>query len=471
MERPRILIIDDEHSFRQFLGDALTSEGYAVHHAATARAGLALARRCAPHVVLLDQKLPDGNGMDILPELQRQGDPIVVMITAFADYPKAVEAVKAGAFHYLSKPFEFDSLLKILADARISPEPLVKDEPAPLSAIVGEAPGIVALKRSLVRIAQSPVMTVLVRGESGTGKELVAKAIHALSPRAKERMLSVNCAALTETLLMSEIFGHQRGAFTDACEQKKGLFETANEGTLFLDEISEMGLQAQAALLRVLEQRVVTRVGGTEEIAVNVRVVAASNRNLVDRVAEGLFRADLYFRLNVVDVLIPPLRERGTDVLLLANQFARTLSHLYKEPIRTFSRGAEEALMSYSWPGNVRELRNAIERTYVVGAGPLIAASDLAFPQAQERGTGGRHPALTSPGSFRDAKNSVVQDFERAYLREMLEQAGGNVTRAAEQAGMLRQSFQRLLHRYQLTRDSDYDGAREGAGGPRAMGR
>lgn len=454
VESPRVVIIDDEHNFRQFLGEALTSEGYVVHGAATARAGLALVRSCSPHVVLLDQNLPDASGMDILAELQLQGDPVVVMITAYAAYPQAVRAVKAGAFHYLSKPFEFTNLLDILAEARVTPTTIDQDvEPGPLAAIVGETPSMVSLKRSLNRIAQSPVPTVLISGESGTGKELVAQAIHALSPRNAARILAVNCAALAETLLMSELFGHERGAFTDAREQKKGVFETADTGTLFLDEISEMGPHAQAALLRVLEQRVVTRVGGTEEIPVDVRVLAASNRSLIDRVADGQFRADLYYRLNIVEVVVPPLRDRGSDILRLANHFATSLSHRYREPVRSFTGDAEEALLRYSWPGNVRELRNAIERAYVISSAPSIAAADLPLRLLWGAVSDDRPTVVGSASSFRDAKHTVVNQFERAYLSDVLARAGGNVTRAAEEAGMLRQSFQRLLQRHGLSRD------------------
>lgn len=455
MVRPSVLVIDDERNFREFLGEALETSGYEVALAASARAGLALARECAPSVVLLDQNLPDQPGLEILPLLrQTEARPAVIMITAYAEYSRAVDAIKAGAHHYLSKPFEFADLLSILDGLRRSREPAEATDDDALASLVGISPSMQELEHQIWQVATSPVATVLIRGESGTGKELIARAIHALSERAQQRMLSVNCAAFTETLLMSELFGHERGAFTDARQQKKGVFENAQGGSLFLDEVSEMVPQAQAALLRVLEERVITRVGGSVEIPVDVRIIAATNRPLERQVAAGQFRSDLYYRLNVVEITVPPLRERPEDIPLLARHFARLFAHQYRAMVRDLAPEVEALFSAYHWPGNVRELRNAIERAYVIGRGPLIKLEDLP-------------PSLRNPGAdhlvqvpapspalhrlpFREAKRMTIDQFERTYLTAALTQARGNISRAARRAGMPRQVMQRLLQRHDL---------------------
>lgn len=447
---PRVLIIDDERNFRDFLAEALRAEGFDVTSAATARAGIAAARKESPNVVLLDQNLPDQSGLDLLPELRSLAvDPVVIVLTAHADYTRAVEAVKAGAFHYIMKPFDFSKLLSTLAAASVaSPsEGEDADEPEALAKIIGSSGAISELKWEISRVARSPVATVLLCGDSGTGKELVARAIHDLSDRTDQPMISVNCGALTETLLMSQLFGHEKGAFTDASSEKEGVFEAANHGTLFLDEVAEMGPGAQAALLRVLEQRVITRVGGVKEIPVDVRIIAATNRQLDSNVAAGQFREDLFYRLNVVELKIPPLRQRGTDVLQLARHFSRSTAHEYGEEPRELTPEVEHHLLTHEWQGNVRELRNVIERAYVVGKTGEIEAGDLPL----------RSPRSSSPVAtpdldleFKTAKQRVVERFEISYLTTNLRRAGGNVTRAAELSGLHRQGFQRLLTRHGL---------------------
>lgn len=451
MTDARVLIVDDERNFREFLGEALEAEGFAVTRAATARSGLAMAERDLPDYVLLDQNLPDGPGLRILPQLRGLPTaPQVIVLTAYAEFADAVEAVKAGAFHYLAKPFEFSDLLSMLKSARRPASNGDAAEPEALAAIVGESPGIARLKAQLARIARSPVATVLLRGESGTGKELLARALHLLSARASHRLLTVNCATLTETLLMNELFGHERGAYTDARDQKRGLFETAQGGTLFLDEISEMSPRSQAALLRVIEQRTITRVGGTKEIPVDVRVVAATNRSLRERVAEGQFRADLYYRLSVVEIEVPPLRERGDDVVHLARHFAQAMARRYGGEVHRFTAESLDRLRRYPWPGNVRELRNAVERAYAIGTGPDITPRDL--PQDLRSGGAAVAPAgpALDPGAlpFQEAKRRMIDSFEVGYLKSALRRADGNVSRAARDAGVVRQVFQRLLSRH-----------------------
>ena len=453
MRRPRFLIIDDERNFREFLGEALEVEGYGVTQAATARAGLALARQELPQIVLLDQNLPDGSGLDLIHDLRDlPSNPVIIMITAYAGYDNAVRAVKAGAFHYLNKPFGFPDLLEIVAEACVAfPELGEPTELELLGALVGAHPRMEQIKQRLARIAKSPVATVLILGESGTGKEVAAQAMHRASDRASSRMVCVNCAALTESLLMDELFGHEKGAFTDARSQREGVFEHADGGTLFLDEISEMGARAQAALLRVLEQRCVRRIGGTAEIPVDVRVLAATNTDLEEQVRNGHFRSDLYYRLNVVQVELPPLRERYSDIPILANHFSRVLAARYNEPVRAITPEAMALLSAHDWPGNVRELRNSIERAYIVGTGPDITPDMLSDDVRDGRRRRAGRTMADASRPFQELKREVMDDFERSYLESALARAGGNITQAAEDAGMLRQVFQRMLARHGMS--------------------
>jgi DNA-binding NtrC family response regulator len=452
MKSARVLIVDDERNFRDFLGEALEAEGYAVATAATAAAGLRRARDDRPEIVLLDQNLPDGSGLALLHELQNpRPGPVVVMITAYPEYHHAVRAIKGGAFHYLTKPFEFSELLNMLQQAGLPSSPVaVESEPLACSSILGETPALRRLKEQMQRIAAAPVSTVLITGESGTGKELVAQGIHALSESGTSRMVSVNCVALTDTLLMSELFGHERGAFTDARQQKVGLFEAAQGGTLFLDEISEMGLWAQTVILRVLEQRTITRVGGTKEIPVDVRVIAATNRSLEQEVAQGRFRKDLYYRLNVVPLSIPPLRDRRGDIPLLAQHFLDIFAARYDTTGRRFGEAALAMLLAHDWPGNVRELRNVCERTFVLASSPLPEIQPHELPLEIQEGIS----AEAGAQNFQEMKQHVVDNFEKEYISSALTRARGNVSRAAAEAGVLRQVFQRLMTRHAIAADT-----------------
>ncbi len=464
MNAASCLLIDDEHNFRTFLGEALEGVGYVVRHAATARSGLAAAQEAPCDLVLLDQNLPDGCGLDLIPSLrQLPYSPTVIVVTAYGELDQAVQSIKSGAHHYLGKPFGFPELLDVIRSATASRGLPAVDEADAMAAIAGQDPVLVEMKRLLTRVAAAPVDSVLVLGESGTGKELVAQAIHKLSPRSRHRMVAVNCAALTESLLMDELFGHERGAFTDARARKPGMFEVADRGTLLLDEISEMGPRAQAALLRVLEERCVRRVGGTAEIPVDVRVVALSNRDLEDEIAAGRFRDDLYYRLNVVRLVVPPLRERRSDIPLLAAHFSNRVSARYQQPARQVGADAMARLLAHSWPGNVRELRNAIERAYLVSDRREIVAQDL--PSSVVNGASTQqvlglmqmlpdNADTDDPSAgFQQIKRDYVDRFERAYLQSALARCSGNVTQAAEEAGVLRQVFQRMLLRHGLSAD------------------
>jgi two-component system response regulator AtoC len=452
--RGRVLIIDDEENFREFLGEALEAEGYRVTTASTARGGLEKAREDPPDVVLLDQNLPDEAGLAVLGRLQALPvAPPVIMITAYAAYSRAVEAVKKGAFHYLCKPFEFDELMTVVERASAaSPAGSRESNPA-LASLVGTSREMSALKRQVVHLAQSPVATILLQGESGTGKELIARAIHVLSERSQGRLVAVNCAALSDSLLMSELFGHEKGAFTDAREQRKGVFEAAHRGTLFLDEISEMGPRTQATVLRALEQRVVTRLGSSVEIPVDVRIIAATNSALHRLVETREFRADLYYRLNVVTLEVPPLRSRTGDVEVLAEYFSRQMAARYGKPFAEIPRPVLEALASYSWPGNVRELRNVVEHAYAVTDGPGMTWDSLPAQLRGHLAAAAIPEAYLAAASFRDAKRRLVHEFERNYVKQMLVLCGGNVSQAARKAGMHRQGFQRLLARHGIVKD------------------
>jgi two-component system, NtrC family, response regulator AtoC len=453
--RARVLIVDDEANFRDFLGEAIQAEGYDVFLASTACIALDRARAVEPDVVLLDQSLPDEDGLYVLDNLNRLPvAPRVIMMTAFAAYPTAVAAVKKGAFQYMQKPFEFDDLLQVLRDAvDLAPVQSQCDDHPALAELVGVSDEMRALKRQLLQISRSPLSTVLIQGESGTGKELIARAIHALSGRASDRLVSVNCAALSDSLLVSELFGHEKGAFTDARSMRKGVFEAAHRGTLLLDEVSEMGPRAQSAVLRTLESRSVTRVGGTAEIPVDVRVLAASNSLLERLVSAGQFRHDLFYRLNVVKLEVPALRNRVSDIPVLANYFCRRMAARYSSAPRTIPEGVLARFNDYTWPGNVRELRNAIERAYALNVGPEIDCSALppeiagvppAFSAGLDLSVGGMN--------YRDAKKRLIDSFERAYLQRLLADAGGNVSQAARAAGLHRQAFQRLLSRCHVER-------------------
>lgn len=450
---PRILIIDDERNFRDFLGDALKAEGYEVGLAGSARTGLLTAQAHLPHAVVLDQKLPDASGLDIILDLRRlPSNPVIVVITAFPAAVTAVEAMRSGALHYLPKPFEFGRLLEILDEGGVVANPRSGGEKWPeLDAIVGASPEITEIRRQIKRLARMRTPTVLVQGESGTGKELIAQALHAASDRRERRLMAVNCGAFTESLLMSELFGHERDAFTGARQQRKGLFETANGGTVFLDEVGELSPGAQAALLRVLENRTIRRVGGMEEVSVDIRVVSATNRSLKAEVAAGRFREDLYYRLNIVKLDIPSLRERPDDIVLLAQHFAEKAAAYHGEPRRRITPDALTVLRRYDWPGNVRQLRNAIEYAFVTGPGPEITMADLPSEVVNPDGGSGTAPAMGDE-TFRHAKREWVTRFERDYVRAALARYGGNIARAARAAGMSRQAFKRLMQRHGIER-------------------
>jgi DNA-binding NtrC family response regulator len=467
-ERWRVLVVDDEEAARYGIRRALG--GYDIEEAGSveeARGALG-ARR--PDLLLLDVNLPGQSGLEFLRELAAAGEesPPVVMITAYGSERMAVEAIKTGAYDYLSKPFEVDELRLVVKNAlenvRLRRENRllrrrIELEGAQRGSLLGNSEAINRVRSVIEKVADTDA-TVLVRGESGTGKELVARELHERSAaRRRGAFVAVNCAALPSELIESELFGHEKGAFTGAAARRKGKFELADGGTLFLDEIGDMSANVQAKLLRALEERSIERLGGSDSIPVDVRIVSATHRQLEQEIERGNFRADLFYRLQVVTVEIAPLRERREDIPGLAESFARQAAERYNLPPRTLAPAALRRLVEHHWPGNVRELRNTVERAMILAEGDEVRAKDLpdgiggggaapATKAAAPRSEEGDALAVPFTSDFREDR----REFERRYITRCLEEAGGNVTRAAAVLGMHRQSLQHKLRELGLGR-------------------
>lgn len=446
-----ILIVDDEQLIRWSLAERLTEEGYRTVEAETGREAMARFRKGAD-LVLLDYRLPDADGLGLLKQM-REHDPdaLVILLTAYSNVNTAVEVMKQGAYHYATKPFNLDEIV-LLVEKALETSRLRRDvkalrasqaQPYGMDRIIGDSPAMQAVKTLLERVAASPASTVLLTGESGTGKDLAAKAIHYASHRAARPFMNITCSALTETILESELFGHERGAFTDARTQKRGLLESAEGGTVFLDEIGEMAPGLQAKLLRFLEEKTFKRVGGSVDIHVDVRVIAATNRNLEEQVRDGGFREDLYYRLNVLPVKLPPLRDRPDDIPVLTSFFVDGFNREFRKNVLGVNRTAAELLQRYAWPGNVRELRNAIERAVLLVDGDHLT-SDL-FSML------GGGSSVSQTAQLPPAGTNLEQ-LERDLVVQALARTDWNQTQAANLLGLNRDQIRYRIEKFGLSK-------------------
>jgi len=441
----RLLIVDDELVVRDSLGQWFESEGYEATTVASAREALEAMQRDAWDVALIDIKMPGMDGMDLQQRLH-EIDPelIVIIMTGYATVETAVQALKRGAYDYITKPFDPDELVHLVRNAlehRRTKREVVRlkenlSEIFPRTELIGQSPGMKRVGELIEMVAPTDA-TVLISGESGTGKELVARAIHASSPRRYMPMVVIHCGALTETLLESELFGHERGAFTGAQYRKKGKFEVADGGTVFLDEISDISLKTQTDLLRVLQEKEIVRVGGTQPVKVDFRCVTATNKNLEMLVKEGTFRPDLFYRLNVFNIDLPALRDRREDIPLLADHFLRKYSTAMNRLVPHIAPAAIDLLLSHTWPGNVRELENAVERALVIGRGAEVQASDFPFQRTKE------------PVS----KANTLEEVERLHIERVLQESDWNLSRTARILDIDRTTLYNKLKRYGLKRN------------------
>ncbi|MHB8771245.1 MAG: sigma-54-dependent transcriptional regulator [Syntrophales bacterium] len=449
--KPQILVVDDEQSHRIMLRAVLSAEGYAVTEAADGTEAVAAVGKEAFDVILMDIRMTNMDGIEALGEIRKISPQVPVLImTAYASVKTAVEALKAGAFDYLTKPLDVEEL-KILIDKamdhyHLRTENLVLKERLgdrfDFSRIIAASPKMKNLLETLAMVAPSDA-TVLIMGESGTGKEVIANAIHHNSPRAGEPFIKVSCAALPETLLESELFGHEKGAFTGAVARREGRFQLAHRGTIFLDEVGEMSPALQTKLLRVLQEKEFEPLGSTRTVKVDIRVITATNRDLEKEVKEGRFREDLYYRLNVVPLVLPPLRERREDIPLLADHFLALFREKNRKPIKAISGKSLDLLVRYDWPGNVRELENVIERAVILSRDEILVPADLP-PQLRMLAEQEGDDALAIPPGM------SLDEMERALIVKTLDETAGNRTRAAEILGINRRTLQNKLKQYGL---------------------
>jgi two-component system nitrogen regulation response regulator NtrX len=451
----RLLVVDDEKGIRDALVQLFEYEGHKVATAEDGRAGIEAAQKTHPDVIFLDVKMPGMDGLDVLARL-REDDPtaLVVMISGHGTIDTAVEATRKGAYDFLEKPLDSDRLLVTLRRAlelkgltRTMAD--LKNQVETRYEVVGTSFAVRQVLERVERVAPTEAR-VLVTGENGTGKELVARAIHRLSSRAQSPFIEVNCAAIPSELIESALFGHIKGSFTGAIADRAGKFEQADGGTLFLDEVGDMSLDAQAKVLRALEEGVVTRVGGSKAIQVDVRVVAATNKDLARAIEGGAFREDLFYRLNVVPIHVPPLRERREDIPMLVQHFAELMAKRDGVPPRTFEAAAVERLMGLSWPGNVRELRNTVERLMILSAGDRVRAEDVDVLAAGKGQAHGATSEILAAGTFSDFKDRA----ERAYIAQRLRENDWNVAETARRIDMPRSNLYKKIEKYGLTRDS-----------------
>jgi two-component system nitrogen regulation response regulator NtrX len=469
--KPRILVIDDEAAIRDSLRMILEYEHYEFIGAASGPDGVAVIKRDPPDMVLLDIKMPGMNGLETLAEIRKVEEALpVAMISGHGTITDAMQATRLGALDFIEKPFTSERVLVTVAKGLEVRELRQENRELKLAMeskyeIVGQSPALKAVLEAVRRAAPTNA-TVLLLGESGVGKELVARTIHRNSPRAGQRFIQVNCAAIPEELIESELFGHEKGSFTGATEKQIGKFEQADRGTIFLDEVADMSAKTQAKVLRVLQEQEVERLGSARTIKVDVRVIAATNRNLEEMIQRGEFREDLYFRLNVIPIVVPPLRERREDVPLLVQHFARRLSEEHNMRPKRFDARAIEALQRYRWRGNIRELRNTMERVMIMTVGDVVRVEDLA---QDVRGDAGTRPAEAeqpaaapttgevppapplSGGTLREFKDAA----ERGYLVQKLRENNWNISKTAEVIDTPRSNLYKKLEQYGISQEAD----------------
>lgn len=446
----RILIVDDDITICRTVAEVLERQGYEVDQAKDGSAALGLVRKRAFDLLLIDLRLPDASGIDVMKRVRELDDyALIVLMTAYPEVRTAVTALKAGAYDYLNKPFDIEDLKGLVQRALETQQLRTEVErlraaipgPGPVSGMIGGSPAFLTLVETMHRIAGASRVPVLIRGESGTGKERIAEAIHANSQRSGGPWITVNCSAISEGLLESEMFGHEKGAFTDAKTRKRGLLELAGGGTLFLDEIGDLSLSLQPKLLRALETQTFRRVGGQIEVKVDVRFVAATNRDLMAMVRKGLFREDLYYRLNVAGINVPPLRDRRPDIVPLARHFIEQSALVMGLAKPLLDPAAVELLEAYHWPGNVRELRNVMEQAVILAGGGAICPIHL----PKELLMSG---AASSHAGDGEAPPGALADVERRHILRMIEFCGGNKSRAARLLGISRLTLRSKLNQY-----------------------
>lgn len=452
MNKMKILIVEDNDDLLFTLSKVLKKEGYEIFSAPSGEEGLAIFRKDLIDLVLLDLKLPKIGGIDVLIQMKEiDTDILVLMMTALTDAKPAIEAMKKGAYDYLMKPFELEELKLVVKKALETHQ--LKREVArlcrehknqhPNDAIYGETPKIQEVRNLIRIVAKTPKTSILIQGESGTGKELVANAIHYSSRRTNQPFIKINCSAIPDNLLESELFGHEKGAFTDAKTMKKGLFELANGGTIFLDEISSMKLTLQPKILRVIESQMFRRIGGVTDIKIDIRVIAATNANLHELVKKKEFRDDLYYRLKVMEIVLPPLRERLEDILLLMKLFLQEYNKEFNRYIKNFAPEAEELLLEYPWPGNVRELKNVIERGVILCQGESFLPEHL--PLELRKGGVTEITQRVSLGKV------SLQEMEKHHILEVLKSVNGNKSQASRILDISRSTLREKLKSYQVS--------------------
>ena len=470
MQAAKILVVDDDAVARDLLADALKKEGYSVEAYGSGEEAIARGREGRVDLVLTDIRMHAVDGLTVLREFKRMSqDTAIVVLTAFGSLEGAIEAIKQGAYDYLAKPFKKEEIklvvqrsldhCRLLRENTKFREELKKskDEWSPL---VGSSPAMLEVYKLVARVSESR-STVLLQGESGTGKELIARAIHGNSPRRDKAFLPVNCGALPDTLLESEMFGYEKGAFTGAVGTKTGLFESANGGTLFLDEIGELGQALQVKLLRVMQDHEVRRVGGTSSIKVDVRIIAATNRDLEQFVKDGKFRDDLFYRLNVVRITLPSLKEREEDIPMLAHHFLQKCAAGATTAVRGFHPDTLDCLKRYRWPGNVRELENAIERAVSLSHGPLLTPDDL--PEQIRQASTASEQKPDAPEAI-ESVYLTLEEVEKRHLIRVLKETKGNKVKAAKILGIDRRTLYRMAERFGLDLGPDAEGSEKDAG-------